>query len=137
MARAQPLPESLLKLPFTVYEARELGVSSKRLRAKDLESGGLRLAMVDANLPEPELQLRLDPRDPLSPAADLGYREYRIAVQYDGAHHRSREQQTRDNRRDELFIHAGWFYVKPNADDLADGFRSLVCRIKQARRRHL
>lgn len=118
-------------------EKARLALAEMRIGADSIPETFLRLAMVDANLPEPELQLRLDPRDPLSPAADLGYREYRIAVQYDGAHHRSREQQTRDNRRDELFIHAGWFYFKPNADDLADGFRSLVSRIKQARRRHL
>jgi hypothetical protein len=94
----------------------------------------LRLAPRDARLPEPELQPRLDPNKPRSPAADLGYRKHRIAVQYEGAHHRSREQQSRDNRRDELFVSAGWSYFKPNADDLADGFQELIARIKQARR---
>jgi hypothetical protein len=117
------------------------GVEKARLALDEMRVGSdsfpetfLRLAMLDAHLPEPELQLRLDPDDPRSPAADLGYRKYRIAVQYDGEHHRSREQQSRDNRRDEFFINAGWSYFKPNADDLADGFLDLIARMKQARR---
>jgi very-short-patch-repair endonuclease len=117
------------------------GVEKARLALDEMRVGSdsfpetfLRLALRDARLPEPELQLRLDPNNARSPAADLGYRKHRIAVQYDGAHHRSREQQSRDNRRDELFVHAGWSYFKPNADDLADGFQELIARIKRARR---
>jgi hypothetical protein len=117
------------------------GVEKARLALDDMRVGAdsfpetfLRLALLDAHLPEPELQLRLDPDDSGSPAADLGYRRHRIAVQYDGAHHRTREQQSRDNRRDEFFVSAGWSYFKPNADDLADGFQKLVARIKRARR---
>ena len=92
----------------------------------------LRLALTAAGLPEPELQLRLVPEDPYSPAADLGYREQRIAIQYDGAHHRTREQQSRDNRRDEVFNAAGWRYFKLNADDLANDFRGAVRRVRIA-----
>ena len=117
------------------------GVEKARLALDEMRVGSdsfpetfLRLALLDAHLPEPELQLRLDPNDPRSPAADLGFRKHRIAVQYDGAHHRTREQQSRDNRRDEFFVRAGWSYFKPNADDLADGFQDLIARIKSARR---
>ena len=116
------------------------GVEKARLALDDMRVGAdsfpetfLRMALLDAHLPEPELQLQLDPEDPRSPAADLGYRQHRIAVQYDGVHHRSREQQSRDNRRDEYFISAGWSYFKANADDLADGFKGLIARIKRAR----
>lgn len=117
------------------------GVEKARLALDEMRVGSdsfpetfLRLALADAHLPEPELQLRLDPDDPWSPAADLGFRKHRIAVQYDGEHHRSREQQSRDNRRDEFFISAGWSYFKPNADDLAEDFQGLIARIKRARR---
>ena len=73
-----------------------------------------------------------------SPAADLGYRRFRIAVQYDGAPHLTREQQSRDNRRDEAFLNAGWAYFKVNGDDLAEGFRvGRPARIKRARLRSL
>ena len=115
-------------------EKARLALDEMRVGADSFPETFLRLALLDAHLPEPELQVRLDPQDPWSPAADLGYREHRIAVQYDGAHHRSREQQSRDNRRDELFVTAGWSYFKPNADDLANDFQKLAARIKRARR---
>ncbi|MEZ2390853.1 hypothetical protein AB6813_15175 [bacterium RCC_150] len=122
------------------------GVEKARLALEDMRVGAdsfpetfLRLAVLDSGLPEPELQLRLDPDDPWSPSADLGYRRFRIAIQYDGAPHLTREQQTRDNRRDGAFTSAGWSYFKANAHDLAEGFASLIVRVKrsQPRRGHL
>lgn len=92
----------------------------------------LRLALCAAGLPEPELQLRVVPNDPYSPAADMGYRAQRIAIQYDGGHHLTREQQSRDNRRDESFNSAGWRYFKFNADDLAQDFRRAVRKVRLA-----
>jgi hypothetical protein len=94
----------------------------------------LRLALSAAGLPEPELQLRIVPEDPYSPAADLGYRRQQVAIQYDGGHHLTREQQSRDNRRDESFNAAGWRYFKFNADDLADDFRGAAQRVRSALR---
>ncbi|WP_395940315.1 hypothetical protein [Arthrobacter sp. U41] len=96
------LPPHLTSAPFTVYEARAATLGGSRL---------LRLALIAAGLPEPELQLRMVPGDPHSPAADLGYRSQRIAIQYNGGHHLTREQQSRDNRRDETFNAAGWRYL--------------------------
>ena len=40
MVTAKPLPEELSKLPFTIYQARALGVAPKRLRAKDVVGAG-------------------------------------------------------------------------------------------------
>ncbi|WP_368483726.1 endonuclease domain-containing protein [Arthrobacter sp. P2b] len=92
----------------------------------------LRLALTEAGLPEPELQIRIVPGDPYSPAADMGYRLQRIAIQYDGGHHLTREQQSRDNHRDERFHSAGWRYFKFNADDLAQDFRRAVGKVRMA-----
>ena len=117
-----------------VEKARQ-ALDEMRVGADSYPETFLRLAMLDAHLPEPELQLRVDPSDPWSPTADLGYRRFRIALQYDGAHHLSREQQSRDNRRDEAFISAGWTYFKVNADDLEDGFQRVISRVKCAKRR--
>ena len=94
----------------------------------------LRLALVDAGLPEPELQVRIVAGDPYSPSADLGYRARRIAIQYDGGHHLTREQQSRDNRRDACFHSAGWRYFKFNADDLANDFRRAAGLVRAALR---
>ncbi|MGO4493530.1 hypothetical protein AB4Y86_15760 [Arthrobacter sp. 2YAF22_2] len=57
-----------------------------------------------------------------------------MALQYDGAHHRTPAQQSRDIRRNEMFNAAGWRYFKFNADDLAGGFRSAVRRVGVALR---
>lgn len=116
-------------------EKARLALDEMRVGADSFPETFLRLALMDARLPEPELQIRLDPDDRRSPAADLGYRRYRIAIQYEGVHHLTREQQSRDIRRDEAFRGAGWAYFKANADDLADGFEALVGRIKKTRLR--
>lgn len=93
----------------------------------------LRMAMLDAGLPEPELQLTLWDR-PGSPSADAGYRARRIALQYDGAHHRDEMQQHSDRRRDKAFIDAGWTVLVFTQEDVANGFDRAVRRIKGALR---
>ncbi|WP_354348604.1 hypothetical protein [Pseudarthrobacter sp. PvP090] len=118
-------------------EKARLALEEMRVGADSFPETFLRLAMLEAHLPEPELQVRLDPDDRRSPAADLGYRRYRIAIQYVGAPHLTREQQSRDNRRDEAFRSAGWAYFKVNADDLAEGFAGVIARIKRTRLRRL
>jgi hypothetical protein len=114
-------------------EKARLALDEMRVGADSFPESFLRLALLDARLPEPELQVRIDPDDPRSPAADLGYRRFRIAIQYDGAPHLTREQQSRDNRRDEAFRNAGWAYFKVNADDFAEDFEGVIGRIKRAR----
>lgn len=114
-------------------EKARLALDEMRVGADSFPETFLRLALLEARLPEPELQLILDPDDGRSPAADLGYRRYRIAIQYDGAPHLTREQQSRDNLRAEMFRNAGWAYFKVNADDLAEGFEGVIARIKRAR----
>ncbi|MEV4900243.1 DUF559 domain-containing protein [Citricoccus sp. NPDC055426] len=85
-----------------------------------------RLALVDAGLPEPVVQLKGDPTDRYSPAADLGYRQLKIAIQYDGKHHRTTRQQTSDARRDAWFQERGWLVVRLTSDDLHNGFTRLI-----------
>ncbi|MGM7671191.1 endonuclease domain-containing protein [Microbacterium sp. A93] len=85
-----------------------------------------RLALVDAGLPEPVTQLKGDPADRYSPAADLGYRQVKIAIQYDGKHHRTKAQQPSDARRDVWFQERGWMVVRLTAEDLDNGFTRLI-----------
>ena len=91
----------------------------------------LRLAICDAGLPEPELQLRLRPDGPAAPTADLGYRRRRLAVQYDGGHHLLPAQIFSDRRRDKAFEAAGWTVLVLTKDDLADGFSGAVTKMKR------
>ena len=90
-----------------------------------------RLALLEAGLPEPELQLHGDPADRWSPVADLGYRNLRIAIQYDGRHHRSREQQAADAYRDAWFQQRGWWVIRLTWADQAEGFRRLIWLVRE------
>ncbi|NDK31101.1 endonuclease domain-containing protein [Nesterenkonia haasae] len=90
----------------------------------------LRLALMAAGLPEPQLQIPLDPRDPRSPVGDAGYRRQRLVMQYDGEHHFTPEQQARDQRRNAQFQAAGWTVLLANRVDLRERFRSLIARVE-------
>lgn len=96
-----------------------------------------RLALVDDGLPEPALQVRLDPDDPYSHPADLALPEFRLAIQYEGEHHFSAAQQARDARRDAAFEAAGWTVFHVNREDLREDFRALCARVHGYLKEHL
>ncbi len=114
-----------------VVRARE-ALQLMRVGADSPPETKLRLSMMDFGLPEPDRQVRVDPDDRWSPAADLGYPRQRLAIQYDGGVHLTPEQQARDNRRDETFNVAGWSYFKFNRADLRDGFRRACVVVRGA-----
>jgi len=116
-----------------VVRARE-ALDLMRVGADSAPESLLRLAMLDAGIPEPELQVQLRPGDPFSPSADLGFRDRRVAIQYDGGHHLEQEQIFSDRRRDKAFEAAGWTVLKFGKDDLADHFSSAIGKIKRALR---
>lgn len=89
----------------------------------------LRLVLVRAGLPEPELNvLCFAPDGTVIGMPDLAWPRYRVAGQYEGDHHRGQEQFRRDIRRDEKFVDNGWTVVKATADDLFAHPRELVER---------
>jgi hypothetical protein len=90
-----------------------------------------RLALVGAGLPEPGVQVRADPDDPYSPVADLGYPGLKIAIQYDGKHHRTPQQQAADAYRDEAFQRRGWTVVRLTWLDQQQGFARLVALVRE------
>ncbi|WP_461173484.1 endonuclease domain-containing protein [Arthrobacter sp. Z1-9] len=106
-----------------------------RVGADSAPESLLRLAIVSAGLPEPELQVPLRAGDARSPSADLGYRHRRLAIQYDGGHHLGDAQILSDRRRDKAFKSAGWTVLVFHKDDFADGFEGAVQRVKCALRR--
>ncbi|WP_343038121.1 endonuclease domain-containing protein [Arthrobacter wenxiniae] len=153
------MSDQLIRIPRTVFEGRgepyttTVSLGSMMARHKNLQgivrarealglmrvgsdSGPetlLRLAMLDAGLPEPGLQLSLWPT-PNAPSADLGYRRRRIAIQYDGRTHDDPFQAKSDRRRDDAFRKAGWTVLVFNSEDLAEGYDGAVRRIKAALR---
>jgi hypothetical protein len=105
-----------------------------RVGADSAPESLLRLAMADAGLPEPGLQLALRIGDSMSPTADLGYRHRRLAIQYDGGHHLLDAQSLSDRRRDKAFEAAGWTVLILDKDDLADDFQAAIGKIKRTLR---
>lgn len=116
-----------------VVRARE-ALELMRVGADSAPETRLRLAMVDAGLPEPDLQVRLRPEDSFSPAADLGFRARRIAIQYDGGHHLEEGQILSDRRRDKAFRAAGWTVLVFGKDDASEEFSSATRQVKRALR---
>jgi hypothetical protein len=116
-----------------VVRARE-ALELMRVGADSAPESLLRLAMADAGLPEPDLQLSLRVGVAVSPTADLGYRHRRIAIQYDGGHHLLDAQALSDRRRDKAFESAGWTVLILGKEDLADGFQTAIGKIKRTLR---
>lgn len=128
---------SLPALRKVVEEGRGRRGAPKVRRALELIRVGadsppetrMRLALHAAHLPEPELQIPMDPGDRRSPVGDIGYRHERIVIQYDGEHHFCAEQQARDQRRNAQFERSGWAVVLVNRVDLGENFAGMVRRV--------
>lgn len=73
----------------------------------------LRLAIVRAGLPEPELNVPIITEDGARHhEPDLSYRRYRIGIEYDGEHHGEEGQTARDITRSERYAALGWTEVR-------------------------
>jgi very-short-patch-repair endonuclease len=79
----------------------------------------LRLVIVRAGFPRPETQVPIhNEYGVLIGEVDLGWRNVRIAVEYEGVHHRmSRAAFDKDIRRIEAMIERGWTVVRITAAD--------------------
>jgi hypothetical protein len=102
----------------------------RRLRAAlPLVDGGaaspketwLRLLLIDADLPVPTTQIPvLDGSFPVA-FVDMGWQKYKVAVEYDGDHHRSdRRQYAKDQRRLRKLEGMGWIVIRVIAEDKPD-----------------
>lgn len=79
----------------------------------------IRLWLLDAGLPQPETQIPVL-QSGTRPIAwlDMGWREYRVAVEYDGEHHRKdREQYVKDIARLRMLEALGWNVIRVIAED--------------------
>ena len=82
----------------------------------------LRLRIVRFGLPEPEINFRIlaTRHDGYVPMVDLAYPEYRVAIEYEGDHHRDSGQFRKDVRRYERIQDVGWLVVRVTARDVPD-----------------
>ncbi|WP_143588062.1 hypothetical protein [Tersicoccus phoenicis] len=126
----RPAPRRTLSTPTRLEErcasSHARGVRAARAALALVRVGSdsapetqLRLLVVRAGLPEPELNVVLViPGQWRRVFPDLAFRQHRVCVQYDGAHHADPLQHRLDIERTDLTVAAGWVEVRISADDL-------------------
>jgi very-short-patch-repair endonuclease len=91
----------------------------------------LRLLLVMARLPRPQAQVSLHDRaGRFLGRPDFYYPHMRLAVEYDGAHHR--ENLTGDNRRQNRLVDAGYRLLRFTAADVLSAPDSVVALVRRA-----
>ena len=77
----------------------------------------LRMTLVRAGLPQPETQIALkDPEGRVRVRLDVGWREWKVAVEYDGAQHWvDKKQRAWDIERMAMLEASGWVVVRVSA----------------------
>ena len=89
----------------------------------------LRLTLVRAGIPEPALNVELRHPSGRTLIPDLSWPEYRVAAEYNGAHHDSPGQRVHDLRRIDDFTDMGWTTVNIEKTELFGHPQSVVRRV--------
>jgi hypothetical protein len=94
----------------------------------------VRLAIVDAGLPEPEVNVTIaGSRGEFLGRADLVYHRWRVIVEYDGDQHRTDTRQfDRDVRRLERFAAHGWTVVRITGRAFFGDRATSIARVRHA-----
>ena len=105
-----------------------------RLAVRSPRETLLRLVVLDAGLPEPEINYWIyDDHGQFLAECDLVYPKERVVLEYEGDHHRTDVRQWRkDIARRETLEDADWRVIRVSADDLDLYPSRLVTRIRKA-----
>lgn len=116
--------ESVSRLARRHRRARGLRQLEKVLQmadpgAQSPKETWLRLVLIRAGFPRPQTQIPITAADGYPIAyLDLGWPELKVAVEYDGDHHRmDRHQYVKDIRRREMLERMGWIIITVVAED--------------------
>lgn len=129
---------TMRRLQAAVQAVRRRGSESLQIALPLLRPGVrspreslLRVVLVLAGLPEPEVNARLFRSDgTYLGEGDLVYREARVVLEYEGDEHRTNRDRFRyDIRRREAFEDAGWTVIRVTGDDLFPHRRELLNRV--------
>lgn len=132
-AKAVPILDALLNAtgikPADVSAVADRHAGARGIRrlrsALDLADGGaespqetrVRLLLIRAGLPKPETQIEFRQ---LRIRVDMGWREWKVAVEYDGVQHwNDRYQRSWDIERIALLEAAGWVVIRISAEMLS------------------
>ncbi|MFP5311996.1 MAG: endonuclease domain-containing protein [Actinomycetes bacterium] len=91
----------------------------------------LRLALEDAGLPEPLLNVPTKLAAGVVRQPDLSYPELKVAVEYDGEGHSEPGQIVRDIAREEDFERAGWLLARISKHHMEDDAKRAVAKVKR------
>jgi hypothetical protein len=125
LARATDIKAADVELLAQRYPGRR-GIARARLAISLFDRGAqspketwLRLVLVQAGLPRPQTQIPVfDEFGSAIAYLDMGWEDVKVAVEYDGDHHRSdRSQYNWDIRRSERLQHQGWILIRVVAGD--------------------
>lgn len=111
-----------------------LALDQARVGSDSAPETRLRLALENAGLPEPQLNIGTDLGSGVIRQPDLGYPEQKVAVEYDGEVHSDREQIVRDIAREEDFLRAGWILVRISKRHMENEARAAVAKVTRALR---
>ncbi len=101
--------------------------------AESVQETRLRVCLVGAGLPEPETQIELCGPDGRTIRLDMGWREQRVAAEFDGAQHWGDSvQHRRDIERQELIAAMGWRLVRVSRDQLTHRPGAVIERVRAA-----
>ncbi|GGH96214.1 hypothetical protein ACFFGR_23505 [Arthrobacter liuii] len=115
-----------------VKRARE-AVELVRVGADSAPETYMRLALIDAGLPEPVLNhVLLDRWGLPSLWPDAAYPRWGIALQYDGGHHSEPEQHLRDIERQDRTLAVGWLEVRIGKQHLEGDRPAVVRKVREA-----
>lgn len=138
LARATGIKSADVELLAERYPRRRGIVQARRAialldrGAQSPKESWLRIVLVQAGLPPPQTQIPItDEFGDLIACLDMGWEELKVAVEYDGDHHRTdRRQYGWDVRRSEMLQRRGWIVVRVVAGDRPT---DIVRRVRAAR----
>lgn len=125
LRQGQATPESIIRVLAACTGQRGVRRARQALamldaRSRSPQESRLRVALAVDGLPTPEVNGRIcDAAGEFLAVGDLVFREHRTIVEYDGAHHRTPDQQRADAARRNLLALRGWLLITIVARDLA------------------
>lgn len=144
-AHDAPALGSISQLTAAASAGRRVGVGALRLalprvrtRSASRPETRCRLMLLDAGMPEPQLNWNVcDDRGGFIACVDLAYPELKIAVEYEGEHHVTDfVQWSKDIARHERLVAHGWIVIRVTKTALAlraGDPQSIVSRVRAAR----
>lgn len=129
------------QLRAAVQAGRRVGVPSLRAalpristRARSRPETWLRLLVIDAGLPEPEVNADVyDDRGRWLAQVDLSYPNLKIALEYEGEYHLTDPAQwAADIARMDRLVEAGWRVIRVTKGEVFGNPTELIARIRRA-----